>query len=166
MPLNPLDFAIQSPMSICNAVSLLKLCGPAVLAQRSLMLAFVHKRRELLPTFCSILIFATHTHLASLHVMLLNNLSYFTDELDQSLPSAEHTYCHSPRDLGLCPGTRQLTYFLRLFTSNLLALNSVSYNNSKIRPVWRANEVILRRCWFFLTLDGFSIIFSCQNSQF
>jgi hypothetical protein len=28
MPLDPLDFASQPPMSIYNAVSLLELCGP------------------------------------------------------------------------------------------------------------------------------------------
>jgi hypothetical protein len=53
----------------------------------------------LLPTLCSILNFASHTHLASLLIMLLNNLSYFTTELDQSLPSA----CHSPRIYAQVP---------------------------------------------------------------
>jgi hypothetical protein len=58
----------------------------------------------LLPTFCSILIFASHTHLASLHIMLLNNLSYFTDELVQSLPSAATHLLSLTTEL--CPGTR------------------------------------------------------------
>jgi hypothetical protein len=65
----------------------------------------------------------------------------------------------------LCPGTRQLTYFRRLSTNSLVALNSVCVIVSKIRPFLRANEVLLWR-FFFLTLDSFSIIFSCQNSQF
>ena len=55
---------------------------------------------------------------------------------------------------GLCPGTQQLTYFRRLSTNSLVALNSVCVIVSKIRPFLRANEVLLER-FFFLTLDDF-----------
>ena len=41
MPLDPLDFASQPPMSIYNAVSLLELCGPGKEILEP-MLAFVH----------------------------------------------------------------------------------------------------------------------------
>jgi hypothetical protein len=65
---------------------------------------------------------------------------------------------------GLRPGTQQLTYFRRLSTNSLVAFNSVCVIVSKIRPFLRANKVLLGR-FFFLTLDGFLKICSCQNSQ-
>jgi hypothetical protein len=115
----------------------------------------------------SIPIFATHAHLASL---LLNTI-WFTSlatwrvsgPLQWSLPSAV-THLQS-LTTGLCPGTQQLAYFRRLSTNSLVALDSVCVIVSKIRPFLRANEVLLGR-FFFLTLDGFLIICSCQNSQF
>jgi hypothetical protein len=55
---------------------------------------------------------------------------------------------------GLCPGTQQLTYFRRLSTNSLVALNSVCVIVSKIRPFLRANEVLPGR-FFFLTLNHF-----------
>jgi hypothetical protein len=115
-------------------------------------------------TFCSILIFPTYAHLASLLLLLqLVLLHRRVGTLQWSLPFAvTHLQLLTT---GLCPGTRQLTYFRRLSTNSLVALNSVCVIVSKIRPFLRANEVLLGR-FFFLTLDGFSIIFSCQNSQF
>jgi hypothetical protein len=65
----------------------------------------------------------------------------------------------------LCPGTRQLTYFRRLSTNSLVALNSVCVIVSKIRPFLCANEVLLGR-FFFLTLDGFSIILAVKTASF
>ena len=68
--------------------------------------------------------------------------------------------------MGLCPGTQQLTYFRRLSNNSLVALDSVCviviFQN---QAVLRANEVLLGS-FYFLALDGFLIIFSCQNSQF
>jgi hypothetical protein len=123
---------------------------------------------ERLPsTFFSILIFATHAHLASL---LLNTICFtslatwrVSGPLQWSFPSAL-THLQS-LTTGLCPGTQQLTYFRRLSTNSLVALDSVFVIVSKISPFLRANEVLLGR-FFFLALDGFLIICSCQNSQF
>jgi hypothetical protein len=138
-------------------------CGPGteILVP---MLTFVHDGRGTL--FC-ILIFATHAHLASL---LLNTICFtslaswrVSGPLQWSLPSAV-THLSS-FTTGLCPGTQQLTYFRRLSSNSLIALDSVCVIVSKIRPFLRANEVLLGR-FFFLTLDGFLIICSCQNSQF
>jgi hypothetical protein len=126
MPLDPLDFASQPPMSIYNTVSLLELCS---LAQRFLMLAFVHYRRVTSTNFLlHPYLRYPHSILASLLIMLLivlNNLSYFTDELDQSLPSA----CHSPWNYAQVPYNRLIFLdYLLVFSSsnNLLALNSLS----------------------------------------
>jgi hypothetical protein len=134
--------------------------GTEILVQ---MLTFVHDGRG---TSTNILIFATHSHLASL---LLNTICFtslatwrVSGPLQWSLPSAV-THLQS-LTTWLCPGTQQLTYFRRLFTNSLVALNSVCVIVSKIRPFLRANEVLLGR-FFFLTLDGFLIICSCQNSQ-
>jgi hypothetical protein len=127
--------------------------------------------KEGLPsTFFSILIFATHSHLASL---LLNTVCFTSlptwrwrdcGPLQLSLPSAvTHLQSLTTR---LCPGTQPLAYFRRLSTNSLVVLESVCVIVSKIRHFFlRANEVLLGS-FFFLTLDGFSIIFSCQNSQF
>jgi hypothetical protein len=52
----------RPPMSIYNAVSLMELCGPCTMTDKSW-------------TFCTIDIFVTHTHLASLLLMLLLNSS-------------------------------------------------------------------------------------------
>jgi hypothetical protein len=101
------------------------------------------------PTFFSILIFATHAHLASL---LLNTICFtslatwrVSGPLQWSLPSAV-THLQS-LTTWLCPGTQQLTYFRRLFTNSLVALDSVCVIVSKIRSFLRANEVFT---WTFL----------------
>ncbi len=119
-------------------------------------------------TFFSILIFATHSHLASLllNTVCFTSLPTWRDcgPLQWSLPSAV-TYLQS-LTTRLCPGTQQLAYFRRLSINSLVVLESVCVIVSKIRHFFlRANEVLLGSI-FFLTLDGFSIIFSCQNSQF
>jgi hypothetical protein len=118
MPLDPLDFASQPQFLYWNCV---------VLAQRmrSLMLTFVHYRRvtstnSLLHPYLRY----PHSSSFSAYYAAKQFVVYFTDELDQSLPSAAtHLLSLSTE---LCPGTRQLTYFIRLSTSDLLALNSMS----------------------------------------
>ncbi len=114
-------------------------------------------------TFCSILIFATYAHLASLLLLVqLVLLHRRVGTLQWSLPFAvTHLQLLTT---GLRPGTQQLTYFRRLSTNSLVAFNSVCVIVSKIRPFLRANKVLLGR-FFFLTLDGFLKICSCQNSQ-
>jgi hypothetical protein len=77
-------------------------------------------------TFCSILIFPTYTHLASLLLLLqlVLLLHRRVGTLQWLLPFAvTHLELLTT---GLCPGTLQLTYFRRLSTNNLVALNSVS----------------------------------------
>jgi hypothetical protein len=98
---------------------------------------------------------------------LLHNLSYFTDELDHfsvRFRPLWHTCNHSPRDYAQVPNN-WLIFVGYPLSNSLVALNSVCVIVSKIRPFLRANEVLLGR-FFFLTLDGFLIICSCQNSQF
>jgi hypothetical protein len=125
------------------------------------MLTFVHDGRR---TSTNIPIFATHAHLASL---LLNTICC-TGELASfwttSVIASVRCYTQS-LTTGLCPGTQQLTFFRRLSTNSLVALDSVFVIVSKIRPFLRANEVLLGR-FFFLTLDGFLIICSCQTVSF
>lgn len=62
--------------------------------------------------------------------------------------------------MGLHPGTRHLSYFRRLSTDDLLALNSVSNFSSltdsgrtKLVPLSRKQSITLR--FLFLTLDGY-----------
>jgi hypothetical protein len=151
-------------MSIYNAVSLLELLGPDTEILEPTP-AFVHDRRG---TSSSVLFHpyprdvCSSSFTASFAVRLFL-LQWRVSSLQRSLSFAV-THLQS-LTTGLCPGNQQFTYFCRLSTSNnLLALNSLWLclcNNSKIRPFLRA-EVLLRR-FFFLTLDGFSIIFNCQN---
>jgi hypothetical protein len=72
--------------------------------------------------------------------------------------------CYTPAVThhGIMPRYPTIYLFSKIIYSNSI-LTCVG-NNSEIRPYLRANVLLLRR--FFLTLDGFSIIVSCQNSQF
>jgi hypothetical protein len=76
------------------------------------------------PTFCSILIFTTYAHPASLLLMLLHYCSRFTGEL------VHFSCCDTPAVTphhGIVARYPTMTYFRRLSTSNnLLALNSLS----------------------------------------
>jgi hypothetical protein len=138
-------------------------CGPGTEIFEP-TLTFVHDGRG---TSTKVLL---HPYLRDARASLLLNTICFTSlatwrvsgPLQWSLPSAV-THLQS-LTTWLCPGTQQLTYFRRLFTNSLVALNSVCVIVSKIRHFLRANEVLLGR-FFFLTLDGFLIICSCQNSQ-
>jgi hypothetical protein len=109
-------------------------------------------------TYCSILIFPAYAHLASLLLLLqLILLHRRVGTLQWSLPFAvPHVQSLTT---GLCLGTQQLTYILRFSTKSGLCYNS------KIRPFLRVSKVLLGR-FFFLTIDGFLQICSCQNSQF
>jgi hypothetical protein len=90
------------------------------------------------------------------------NLSYyFTDELEHfsGRPGrfrAAITHLQS-LTTGLCPGTRQFTYFRRL--SILIVYLLVSVIIPKSGPTCAQTYCYLDV--FFLTLDGFSIIVSC-----
>jgi hypothetical protein len=60
---------------------------------------------------------------------------------------------------GLCLGTQQLTYFLRLSTNSLVALDCVCVIVSKIRPFLRANKftwtlLFSNARWLFDTLQS------------
>jgi len=118
------------------------------------MLDFVHDRRG---TSTNVLL---HPYLqdvrsssftASVLHMLLACYTTFLASLASWITSVAVTHLQS-LTTGLYPGTQQLTYFRRLSTSYLFALNSLC-NNSKIRPFLRSNKVLLGR-FFFLTLDG------------
>ncbi len=138
-------------------------CGPGTEILVPMLTMMSMKEEGHPATFCSILIFPTYAHLASLLLLLqLVLLHRRVGTLQWSLPFAvPHLQSLTT---GLWPGTGQLTYFRRLSTNSIVALNSVC-NNSKIRPFLRVNKVLLGR-FFFLTLDGFLEICSCQNSQF
>jgi hypothetical protein len=79
-----------------------------VLARRSLSQRWLLSMTEegLPPTFCSILIFTTYPHLASLLLMLPLNLSYFTDDLGHfsgRIRLSRHTCSNLPRMMPRYP---------------------------------------------------------------
>jgi hypothetical protein len=132
---------------------LMESCGPGT-GSLVPMLTFVHDGRGTgLPSaFFSILIFVTHAHLASL---LLNTICFTSLAISRVSGPLQSAVTHlQSLTTGLWPGTQQLTYFRRLSTKSLVALNSVCVILSKIRAFLRANKVLLGR-FFFLTLDGF-----------
>ncbi len=114
------------------------------------MLTIVHDRRR---TSNKILL---HPYLcdarSSSFTAFKQDLFYFTGDLasfwttSRSLPSAV-THLQS-LTTGLCLGTQQFTYFLRLSTNSLVALDCVCVIVSKIRPFLRANKVYLDASFF------------------
>ena len=107
------EIASRPPVSIYNAVSS---WNREVRARRSLSQRWLLSMTEkgLPPTFGC---------LSSRRTLLLV-LHWRIKSLQCSLPSAVK-YLQS-LTTGLCQGNRQLTYFRRLSTNNLVALNSVS----------------------------------------
>ena len=113
-------------------------------------------------TFCSILIFPTYAHLTSLLLLLqLVLLHRRVGTLQWSLPFAV-THLQSLAT-GLCQGIRQFTYFHRLSTNSLVALDSVCVV-SKTGPSYAPTKFYLDVS--FSNARWLSIIVSCQNSQF
>jgi hypothetical protein len=139
-------------------------CGPGteILVP---ILTFVHDGRG---TSANVLLHPyLHDARSSSFTSSKQNLFYFTGDLASfwttSLPFAvPHLQSLTT---GLCLGTRQFTYFHRLSTNSLVALNSVCVIVSKIRPFLRVNEVLLGR-FFFLTLDGFRTFSAVKTVSF
>jgi hypothetical protein len=76
--------------------------------------------------------------------LLTQKKNNFTDELEHFSGRFRAAVTHLQSfTTGLCPGIQQLTYFRRLSTNSLVALNSVCVKVSKIRPFLRTNKVLL-----------------------